>query len=130
MNWWYSLIWCSSLLNYFVRCAVIDPSDFLLGTHHRPRLEILHPQNGQVLDNGDLRIDIKVTGYDIASNFHSSKLCVAISTGLEFATEQCFQQTEVVFFVNGLTAGSQYALRVVLLGMKYVEKLECALIIV
>ena len=40
----------------------LDPSDFFTGALHRPRLEILHPENGQVLDNGDLEIKIKIDG--------------------------------------------------------------------
>lgn len=44
--------------------AHLDPSDFFTGALHRPRLEILHPENGQVLDNGDLEIKIKIDGLD------------------------------------------------------------------
>lgn len=111
------------------RGGMLDPSDFLLGTHHRPRIgtlpppaslsltcaaEIIHPHNGEVLDTGDLRIEIKVDGYSMPSNFHTSKICVGISAGFDFS-EQCFQQTDLIFHANGLSAGSQYALRVVLL---------------
>eukprot|EP01038_Epipyxis_sp_PR26KG_P016268 gene16268-22159_t len=92
----------------------IDPTDFFSGTHKRPKLEIVYPDNGQVLDNGDLNIKIKVDGYDLPSNFHSSTICIGLSTGFTFA-ENCFDQSkDLVFQANGLSPGNQYALRVVL----------------
>ncbi len=75
--------------------------------------------NGQVLDNGGLRIEIKVEGYDMPSNFHNSKICIGVSAGFDFS-EQCFQQRDLVFHATGLSARMQYALRVVLLG-KHLE---------
>lgn len=40
----------------------IDPSDFFTGAQNRPRLEILYPENGQVLDDIDLEIKINIEG--------------------------------------------------------------------
>ena len=91
----------------------LDPSDFFTGALHRPRLEIIHPENGQVLDNGALAIEIKLDGYDLPSHFHDSRVCVGLSSG-SWVAEQCFDQSlDLVFHVNGLTAGLQYALRIV-----------------
>ena len=58
----------------------IDPSEFFTGAQHRPRLEIIHPENGQVLDNGDLEIRIKISGYEVPSQFHNSRVCVGLSS--------------------------------------------------
>jgi hypothetical protein len=78
-------------------------------------LEILYPENGQILDNGELEIKIKVGG-ETSSNFHGSTICVGLSTGSNFA-EQCFEQsTDLLFNANGLSPGSHYALRIVLYG--------------
>ena len=91
----------------------LDPSDYFTGALHRPRLEIIHPENGQVLDNGNLAIEIKLDGYDLPSHFHDSRVCVGLSSG-SWVAEQCFDQSlDLVFHVNGLTAGLQYALRIV-----------------
>jgi hypothetical protein len=80
-------------------------------------LEIIHPENGQILDNGELEIKIKVGGgYETPSNFHGSTICVGLSTGSNFA-EECFEQsTDLLFNANGLSPGSHYALRIVLYG--------------
>lgn len=63
----------------------LDPSDFFTGAQHRPRLEIIYPENGQVLDDVDLEIKIKMDGYDLPSHFHNSRVCVGLSTGSSFA---------------------------------------------
>jgi hypothetical protein len=90
----------------------LDPSDFFTGAQHRPRLEIIYPENGQVLDDVDLEIRIKLDGYDMPSNFHNSRVCVGLSTGTSFA-EHCFDQSpDLVFHVNGLSPGMQYSLRI------------------
>ena len=91
----------------------IDPSDYFTGASPRPRLEILHPDNGQILDTGDVDIRIALHGYDLPSHFHDSRVCVGLSSGA-WAAENCFDQSnELVFHVKGLTAGLQYALRIV-----------------
>lgn len=80
-------------------------------------VEIIHPSNGQVLENGNLKIEIRLEGYESPGSFHDSKICIGIATNLaqDFA-EKCFQQNEVVFHADGLAAATQYALRVVLMG--------------
>lgn len=90
----------------------VDPSDFFLGAQHRPRLEIITPENGEILDDVNLEIKIRMKGYDLPSSFHDSKVCIGLSTGVDVA-EQCFEQTaDLSFHVNGLNPGSQYTLRV------------------
>jgi tetratricopeptide (TPR) repeat protein len=90
----------------------IDPSDFFLGAQHRPKLEIIHPDNGEVLDDTDLEIRIKLGGYEVPSSFHDSKVCIALSSGVTVA-EGCFDQTpDLVFHANGLSPGQQYSLQV------------------
>lgn len=70
----------------------LDPSDYFTGAQHRPKLEIIHPQNGQVLDDVDLEITIKIAGYDLPSTFHNSRVCVGLSTGTSFAEHvSCFR---------------------------------------
>jgi hypothetical protein len=94
----------------------MDPSDYFTGAQHRPRLEILYPENGQILDDGDLEILIKIEGYDLPSHFHDSSVCVGLSTGDTFA-ENCFDQTpDLVFHANGLSPGTQYVLRIAFFG--------------
>lgn len=89
---------------------------------HKPRLElnvfvflieIVSPHNGEILDSTDLAIQIRVSGYELPSSFHGSMICVALSSENSFL-EQCFEQTDLTFHVNGLSAGINYALRVVL----------------
>lgn len=63
----------------------LDPSDYFTGAQHRPKLQIVHPENGQVLDDVNLEITIKIDGYEVPSNFHNSQVCVGLSTGLSFA---------------------------------------------
>jgi hypothetical protein len=113
------------------------PSDYLLGSQNKPRLgrsthhslthsliyiiispksEILHPANGEVLDSRDLKISVQARGYDLPSPMHDSVICVGLSTAADYS-EQCFDQTDLTFHVNGLMAGTNYGLRVVLFGM-------------
>lgn len=131
-------MWFLMMILLLISATVIsahymDPSDYFSGAQHRPKLgiviieflslsviasfsEIVNPENGQILDNGDLEIKIKVDGYEMPSKLHNSTICVGLSTGVNFA-EQCFEQTaELVFQANGLSPGSQYALRIVLYG--------------
>lgn len=90
----------------------VDPNDFFLGAQHRPKLEILFPENGQVLDDINLEIRVKIDGYNLPSSFHDSKVCIGLSAGMTTA-EQCFDQSpDLVFHANGLSPGTQYVLRV------------------
>lgn len=93
----------------------IDPSDFFTGSKPTPRLEIEHPENGEVLDDSALEIRLSVKGYDFPSSFHDSNVCLGLQTGEQFF-EECFEQTESFsYHVNGLIVGAQYSLRVVLI---------------
>lgn len=96
-----------------VQSYMIDPSEFFMGAQPRPKLEIISPENGQVLDSGQVEISIKITGYNLPSKFHSSNICVGLSTGISFV-EQCFDQTtDLIFHASGLTPGLHYSVRVV-----------------
>ena len=93
----------------------IDPSDFFTGSKPSPRLEIQHPENGEILDDSALEIRLTVKGYEFPSSFHDSSVCLGLSTGDQFF-EECFEQTDALsYHVNGLIAGAQYSLRVVLI---------------
>jgi len=109
-----------------------DPSDYFAGAQSRPRLQIVTPQDGAVLESGALEIEIELHGYEIPSNFHTSTVCVGLSSSSSSSSstssssgrdgivgglysEQCFADNkDKTFHVGGLTAGAQYALRIVL----------------
>ena len=44
-----------TLLQLF-KSLYVDPSDVFLGALHRPILEIINPENGQVLDENNIEI--------------------------------------------------------------------------
>jgi hypothetical protein len=91
-----------------------DPVDFFLGAQRRPKLQIIYPENGQILPDTNLEIKIKVDGYEVPSSFHDSKICIALSAGSTIS-ENCFEQSpDLIFHAKSLLAGSQYALRVAL----------------
>lgn len=113
----YFSVFCLILQLCLAWSHFVDPSDYFAGVQHRPKLEIVYPDNGAVLDHGDLTIIIRVAGYELPSQFHDSSICVGLSTGFSFA-EQCFDQTDLTFHVNGLSAGLQYAVRIVLYERK------------
>lgn len=92
--------------------ALKDPSDYFQGALQRPRLEILSPDNGEVLDSGNLDIRMRVADYDFKARY-TSTVCVALSS-LDLVAEQCFEDSDVVFHADGLKAGRQYSLRIVL----------------
>ena len=92
-----------------------------------------------MLDHGDLVIKIKLQDYQLPSQLHGSKICVGLSWSdynshllqqslqekgkavterrkSDFA-EQCFDEVpDFTFQANGLSPGTQYALRIVLYG--------------
>jgi hypothetical protein len=83
------------------------PSDYFLGAQYRPKLEILKPENGQILDYTTLEIKIKISGYDSTSLFHDTRICISLSSE-STGTEQCFERTpdlvyslRVAFFERG-----------------------------
>jgi tetratricopeptide (TPR) repeat protein len=106
------LLLCCSLYLHIIVGYHIDPSDFFLGAQNRPKLEIVSPENGEVLDDNELKIKIKLGGYEVPSPFHDSKVCIGLSNGNTVA-EGCFDQTpDLVFHANGLSPGQQYSLQV------------------
>ena len=92
-----------------------DPSDFFRGSKRSPRLYIESPENGEVLEDGSLEIRVKVSGYHMSSPLHDSELCVGLSSSQSYS-EECFGQSEdhLTFTAQGLSASTQYSLRVVL----------------
>ena len=96
----------------FSNSYAIDPNDYFMGAQQRPRLMIVKPGNGAILDDGNLEIQLEITGYDLPSSFHTSKVCVALSAAMSVA-EECFEQTpDLIYHVSGLIPGTQYSLRV------------------
>lgn len=95
----------------------VDPTEFFTGSQYRPKLEIIKPENGQVLNDGILDIEIVISGYDLPSHFDESSTCIALSKDKGIAVvEHCFDQSpELIFHVNGLTPGESYSLRVLFL---------------
>lgn len=90
----------------------VDPSDYFLGAQHRPKLEIIQPENGQIFDDVNVQINAKITGYNIPSSFHDSNICIFLAAGNGLA-EQCFAPTpDLIFHANGLSPGSHYSLRI------------------
>ncbi len=68
-----------------------------------------------MLDDINLDIKIRISGYDSPSVFHDSKICVALSSGRKKeVTEHCFEQTsDLTFHARGLSPGEVYSLRIV-----------------
>src|SRR5689334_3729093 len=80
----------------------IDPADIFKGAHQRPKLEILYPENGAILDSGKLEIKVNIKGYKFPSSFHDSSVCVGLSTGDVFL-EECFVEApDLIFHIDGL----------------------------
>ena len=93
--------------------AQLDPTEFFRGSLSRPKLEIIHPENGQVLSGGVLDIKIKILGYELPSHFDDSSICIGLSNRATEVGEQCFDRTtDLDFHVNGLSPGETYSLRV------------------
>jgi predicted O-linked N-acetylglucosamine transferase (SPINDLY family) len=96
----------------------VDVPDDIFGesvSFNRPRLQILKPTNGEVLETSDLEIKVSVEGYDLPSILRDSKICLGLAVEGERIMETCFEQTfDKVFHATGLAAGQNYMLRVVL----------------
>jgi hypothetical protein len=60
----------------------ITSIDHFEGAQPRPLLSINKPENGQVLESGDVNVEISILGYDFPSIFHDSSICVALTTGI------------------------------------------------
>lgn len=95
----------------------VDPTEYFTGSQYRPKLEIVRPENGQVLSDGILDIEITISGYELPSHFDESSTCIALSKDKGvIVVEHCFDQSpELIFHVNGLTPGEAYTLRVLFL---------------
>lgn len=108
---------------------------------YRFTAEITYPDNGQVLEHGDLVIKIQLDDYQLPSQLHGSMICVALSWTHSHASaprskasstqvaaeqqqqqksdfaEQCFDEVpDLSFQAFGLSPGTQYTLRVALYG--------------
>jgi tetratricopeptide (TPR) repeat protein len=94
----------------------LDPTEFFKGSAPRPKLEIIHPENGQILDDGVLQIKIRLHGYELPSHFHDSSLCIALSNRNIEIGEQCFDQSaDLDFHITGLSPRETYSLQVLFL---------------
>ena len=97
----------------FLSRAQLDPTEFFKGSLSRPKLEIVNPENGQVLNGGILDIKIKILGYELPSHFDDSSICIGLSNKATEVGEQCFERTtDLDFHVSGLSPGETYSLRV------------------
>ena len=94
----------------------LDPTEFFKGSQPRPKLEILYPENGQILDDGVLQIKIRLHGYELPSHFHDSSLCIALANRNIEIGEQCFDQSaDLDFHITGLAPRETYSLQVLFL---------------
>lgn len=94
----------------------LDPTEYFKGSQPRPKLVILTPENGQILNINKLEIKIRIYGYEIPSLFHDSHICIALSNKNIEVGEECFQQSyDLDFHITGLTPGETYSLRVLFL---------------
>jgi len=94
----------------------IDPAEFFVGSKQRPKLEILSPQNGQILDVGDLEIRLRLDGYAFPSQLHDSRICLGLASDDARVIETCYDQSlgQMEFHASNLVPGAAYMLRVVL----------------
>ena len=91
-----------------------DPSDFFTGSKPRPRLTIVSPDNGEVLEDNAVQIRIRLEGYALNWQLHDSQLCVGLSSAQTYS-EECFERSQdLAFQATGLGTSTQYTLRVVL----------------
>ena len=101
----------------------LSPDDIITAAFHRPVLEIIYPNNGDVLDTSEIDIEIASNDYEMPSRFRNSKVCVGMNAmrgvekGIEGnVVERCFDQTQsTTFHASGLIAGASYTLRVLLM---------------
>jgi hypothetical protein len=55
---------------------MLDPSEFFQGSKPRPKLEIISPNNGEVLETSEVHIHLTVRGYGFPSNLRESRVCL------------------------------------------------------
>lgn len=107
---WYTLLFA---INENHNKKDLDPTEFFKGSQPRPKLEIINPENGLILDGGTLQIKIRLHGYELPSHFHDSTLCIALSNKNIEVGEQCFDQSaDLDFHITGLSPGETYSLQV------------------
>ena len=73
----------------------LDASEFFSGSKQRPKLEILAPDNGQVLEKPSVDIQLEVQGYEFPSLLHDSRVCLGLASHGERIMEQCFDQVSI-----------------------------------
>lgn len=95
---------------------VADPNDFFYGAVPRPKLVIIKPENGAIVQGNELTVEIQVVSKEqLTTSFHNSKICIALSTGKKLI-EECFEHKNdenLIFHADGLSPGNSYVLRVV-----------------
>ena len=92
--WWLNAAW----LPLFVAASseggeLFDPDDVFAPSFNRPRLQIVRPENGAVLESSLLAIELQVQGYDVPSLLRDSKVCIGLASGDRRVQESCFEQT-------------------------------------
>ena len=70
----------------------LDASEFFSGSKQRPRLNILSPENGAVMEEPAVDINLEVKGYEFPSLLHDSRICLGLASHGERVMEQCFDQ--------------------------------------
>ena len=108
ISYWLLIIFLIKLL----KAQHALPLEFFNGAQPRPKLEIIKPQNGEVLDERTVKVNLRLAGYE-PSSFHESKVCISLVGNAGESAEQCFEQTpELVYHVDGLSPGRSYSIRV------------------
>ena len=94
----------------------LDLSEFFAGSKPRPRLQVLEPANGALLERDSVSIRLSVKGFDLPSSLHDSKVCLGIASRGKRVVEECFDQSieALHFHAANLSPGEPYMLRAVL----------------
>ena len=109
ISYWLLII---SLIKFIIAQQHALPLEFFNGAQPRPKLEIMKPQNGEVLDERTVKVNLRLAGYE-PSSFHETKVCISLVGNAGESAEQCFEQTpELVYHVDGLSPGRSYSIRV------------------
>mmetsp|Transcript_16035 Transcript_16035/g.18957 ORF Transcript_16035/g.18957 Transcript_16035/m.18957 type:complete len:1102 (+) Transcript_16035:89-3394(+) len=95
---------------------LLDPSEFFQGSKPRPKLNIVSPKNGEILETNEIHVHMTINGYDFPSKLRDSRVCLGLATRGERVIEECFDQSydAMQFHASNLIPGSNYMLRVVL----------------
>lgn len=108
-----ALLW---LLNVAALAAASDTSEYFYGVSSRPHLAVVSPQEGVVLEDSTLHVQLHLEGYYLPPHFRDSSICIVLASDGEQVAESCFSQSSALdYTIEGLSSGSSYALAAVLL---------------